>query len=326
MNKGMLIFISVLLVLMITLPSTALLFKGNPENEGMPEKVNNGVVFKVYLPETNELKEYSAKEYLFGVVAGEMDITYEDETLKAQTVAAYSLALYRKEKRRKTPDKSIKNADLTSDSKVDQAFLTKEQIQEKWGENYSQYAKKLEDVIDFVLGKYITYNGEIAETVYHDTSGGKTETAENIWGSKIEYLQSVQSVGDLLNPNYLTKVSVPTDEFVRLLSESNVNISADELKTKVKIASRSESGTVLSVQVGTDSLKGTKIREIFNLRSANFDISFTDEKAEFTVRGYGHGVGMSQYGANEMAKQGSTFEDILKWYYKGCEITDKPFC
>ena len=216
------------------------------------------------------------------------------------------------------------NADVTADSKVDQAFLTKEQIKEKWGNNYEQYAKKLERIISLVKGEYLTYKGEIAQTVYHDTSSGKTETAENMWGSAIEYLTSVQSVGDILNPEYLTKVSVAKDEFVRLLSKNDVKISSDKLKSEIEIISRTESGTVLSIKLGDKTLKGTKIREIFNLRSANFDISITDDKVEFTVRGYGHGVGMSQYGANEMAKQGSSYDEILKWYYKGCEITDKP--
>lgn len=324
MNKGTVIFISIFLVLTMLMPFTVFLFKEKNNDISIPSKKIDNMSFKVYFPNTKEVKTYTIEEYLFGVVAGEMNITCEDEALKAQTIAAYSLALYRKAKREKSPDKSIMNADVTADSKVDQAFLTREQVKAKWGNNYEQYAKKLEAIITLVKGKYLTYNGEIAQTVYHDTSSGKTETAENMWGSAIEYLTSVQSVGDILNPEYLTKVTVAKDEFVRLLSENDVKISSDKLKSEIEIISRTESGTVLSIKLGDKTLKGTKIREIFNLRSANFDISFTDEKVEFTVRGYGHGVGMSQYGANEMAKQGSSYEDILKWYYKGCEITDKP--
>jgi len=324
MKKGTIILISIFLVLMLTIPLTSLIFKENDSSISPPLNNESGVTFNVYFPNTNDVKSYTAEEYLFGVVAGEMNLTYEDEALKAQTIAAYTLALHRKNQRSKNPDSTILNADLVADSKVDQAFLTSEQVKEKWGENFQQYADKLKDIISSVQGNYITYNGEIAQTVYHDTSGGKTETAENMWGSKVPYLTSVQSVGDILNPQYLTKISVANEEFLRLLSENEIKISEDELKTQTKISSRTESGTVMSVEFGNESLKGTKIREIFNLRSANFDISFTDDKVEFTVRGYGHGVGMSQYGANEMAKQGSGFEDILKWYYKGCEICDKP--
>lgn len=324
MNKGTVIFISIFLVLTMLMPFTVFLFKEKNNDISIPSKKIDNMSFKVYFPNTKEVKTYTIEEYLFGVVAGEMNITYEEEALKAQTIAAYSLALHRKAKRDKVPDKNIMNADVTADSKVDQAFLTKEQIKEKWGNNYEQYAKKLERIISLVKGEYLTYKGEIAQTVYHDTSSGKTETAENMWGSAIEYLTSVQSVGDILNPEYLIKVTVAKDEFVRLLLENDVKISSDKLKSEIEIISRTESGTVLSIKLGDKTLKGTKIREIFNLRSANFDISFTDDKVEFTVRGYGHGVGMSQYGANEMAKQGSSYEDILKWYYKGCEITDKP--
>ncbi len=324
MNKGTVIFISIFLVLTMLMPFTVFLFKEKNNDISIPSKKIDNMSFKVYFPNTKEVKTYTIEEYLFGVVAGEMNITYEEEALKAQTIAAYSLALHRKAKRDKVPDKNIMNADVTADSKVDQAFLTKEQIKEKWGNNYEQYAKKLERIISLVKGEYLTYKGEIAQTVYHDTSSGKTETAENMWGSAIEYLTSVQSVGDILNPEYLTKVSVAKDEFVRLLLENDVKISSDKLKSEIEIISRTESGTVLSIKLGDKTLKGTKIREIFNLRSANFDISFTDDKVEFTVRGYGHGVGMSQYGANEMAKQGSSYDEILKWYYKGCEITDKP--
>lgn len=324
MNKGTVIFISIFLVLTMLMPFTVFLFKEKNNDISIPSKKIDNMSFKVYFPNTKEVKTYTIEEYLFGVVAGEMNITFEEEALKAQTIAAYSLALHRKAKRDKVPDKNIMNADVTADSKVDQAFLTKEQIKEKWGNNYEQYAKKLERIISLVKGEYLTYKGEIAQTVYHDTSSGKTETAENMWGSAIEYLTSVQSVGDILNPEYLTKVSVAKDEFVRLLSKNDVKISSDKLKSEIEIISRTESGTVLSIKLGDKTLKGTKIREIFNLRSANFDISITDDKVEFTVRGYGHGVGMSQYGANEMAKQGSSYDEILKWYYKGCEITDKP--
>lgn len=323
MNKGTIILTLILLVMMMVLPSAVFVCDEDEIGGNLKENnsTNTQTFFRVYHPDKKTVQEYTAEEYVVGVVAGEMDISFQDEAIKAQAVAAYTLALHRKERRSKKPDESILCADLTADSSVDQAFLTKDEIKDKWGENFEDNYKRLRNLVESVLGEHLTYQGEIAQTVYHDTSGGKTETAENIWGRSIPYLVSVQSAGDLLNPKYVTKVTVAGDEFISKVNEKGAKVTNDTLAKSISITSRSESGTVLSVKIGEKTFKGTEIRQMFNLRSSNFDIIYKENNAEFTVMGYGHGVGMSQYGANVMAQQGSGYKDILKWYYKGCEIS-----
>lgn len=261
--------------------------------------------------DNNEIVTLSAKEYVMGVVSAEMPASYHEEALKAQAVAAYTFALYRKE------ENKDKEYDITTDSSVDQAYASVESCKKKWGDNYDEYHNKIEKAVNSVMGKKITYNGKTALSVYFSLSGGKTESAKNLWGKDIPYLVPTESVGDMLSPDYLSNLSLSEKEIIEQIPE----IKDVPYKNWFSSPKYSDSGTVLSMTFGEKVIDGKTIREKLNLKSANFDVSFENEKFNFTVRGYGHHVGMSQYGANYMALQGSTFEEILNWYYKGCQVS-----
>lgn len=268
--------------------------------------------FRIYNTQTKEIKEIPVNDYLFGVVAAEMPLLYNEEALKAQAVAAYTFALYRKN------ENADKEYDLTDNHLTDQSYITKEEAISRWGQNADTYREKLNNILNDIENYTITYNNEPILAVYHAISYGKTEDAENIWGKNYPYLKSVTSYGDKLCDGYITTVSIPKENFKELL------------KTKIDFSKHSEitlsdrectsSGTVKKIKICNTEFKGSEIREIFSLRSSNFTIEHTDDSFNFTVYGYGHSVGLSQTGAEYMANEGSNFKEILAHYYQNCQI------
>lgn len=268
-------------------------------------------LFRLKDADTGEITKISAKDYIIGVVSAEMPALYHEEALKAQAVASYTFALYRKE------ENKDKDYDITTSSSLDQAYITNEAAKEKWGDKYSVYSEKISNAVTSVLGQTVTYDGKCALTVYTAISGGKTEAAKNIWGKDISYLTPVESIGDLLSPDYLSTASFTEAQIIEKIPE----LKDIPYKNWFLSPQYSDSGTVLNMKFGDKTIEGSKIRDCLSLKSANFDVVFENNTFNFNVRGYGHLVGMSQYGANYMALQGSTYTEILKWYYKGCEIS-----
>ena len=233
-----------------------------------------------------------------------MPIDYEDEALKAQGIAAFTYALRKKER-------TNEEYDLTDDYQVDQCYKSREGIKEKWGENYAENSEKLERIIAEISGLKLTYNGETALTLYHAVSCGKTLSSKEVWGEDVPYLVSVDSSYDKLNEKYNTVVSVNKSDFIK-------DFSLSEFKTlKIK---KSENGRVDFLTVSDRKINSGEIVKKYFLRSSCFDVETNDESIVFSVFGYGHGVGMSQNGANCMAKNGSSYEEILLHYFKGCKI------
>lgn len=268
--------------------------------------------FNVLNCEDNTITEIPTEDYIFGVVAAEMPALYEAEALKAQAVAAYTFALCRK------AENSDKDYDITTDHTTDQSFITKEKARENWGNNADIYTQKIETVVAEVKDYVILYDKKIITSVYHAISSGKTEDSENIWGVSLPYLKSVTSVGDALADKYISKVEFTFAELkeklkaIAEIEDTKQNLFKDIVKTNA--------GTVKSITIGNIKTEGAKIRNALDLRSSCFDVSYTNEKYIFTVYGYGHGVGMSQNGANYMAKQGFDYKQILTHYYSGCSV------
>ena len=255
----------------------------------------------------------SAQDYLFGVVAAEMPLSYEPEALKAQAVAAYTFACYRRRANRE------RSYDLTTDSMLDQSFTDRAKAKEKWGEKAEENEKKLDAVLKEVSGQYLTYDGQPILAVYHAISPGKTESSEAVWGSALPYLQPVSSPNDTLSPDYISRVTFSAEKLASLLSEEcELSGDAGDYFKNIK---KTPSGTVEEVTVCGKTISGGRIRALLGLRSAAFEISY-EKEFTFTVYGYGHGVGMSQYGAGQMAKQGSDYREILEHYYTGCTLQE----
>lgn len=272
----------------------------------------DGQTLRVLRSESGKIEEMKVEDYLFCVVAAEMPALYETEALKAQAVAAYTYAL-----RKANASKS--DYDITDSSTTDQAFVEKATAREKWGSNADLYEEKITSAIKSVLYKKIVFDGKPILAAYHAISSGKTENVSDIWGGDYPYLSSVDSVGDKLSPNYLSTAVFSADEFCENLKDL-VELSGDGASWLGEMV-RTEAGSVKGIMIGGQEISGDKIRSAFSLRSANFDISFADNKFTFTVRGYGHGIGMSQYGAHYLAMQGKNYKEILLHFYTGCEIT-----
>lgn len=254
----------------------------------------------------------SATDYIRGVVAAEMPALYETEALKAQAIAAYTFACYRKS------TKGDAEYDITADSKTDQAYISDAAAREKWGEKAEEYLNKIQDAVCAVEGMLLTYNGECALSVYHAISSGTTASCKDVWGKDLPYLVGVTSVGDTLDTNYLTTANFSEEELATKLSElTEIDGKPQDWFKNLKVA---DCARVISLELCQKQVSGQEIANLLGLRSANFEISYGNGTFTFTVRGYGHGVGMSQVGANYMAKQGSSYKEILCHYYTGCEI------
>ncbi len=285
------------------------------EAEVTPEKDNTTV--KVMSVSSNNITEMSLKEYLLGVVAGEMNASYHEEALKAQIITAHTLLLYTKEHN----TKDLKGADITDSYAMHQAFLPPEEQKKKWNENYDTYREKIEKCIDEVGNLTLQYDDEYICAVFHAISNGTTENATDVWGGNYPYLVSVSSIGDKLSPAYQSQVTVTEKEFRETLEKQDVKFTDDAEKWIEKITN-TDTGMVKTIKICGKEFKGTDIRTLFDLRSSTFNCEYKNGEFVFTVNGYGHGVGMSQYGANYMAQQGFKYDEILKHYYKGVEIVE----
>lgn len=275
-------------------------------------KKENSTSFKVCDGETGEITEITTEDYIFGVVAAEMPALYEEEALKAQAVAAYTFACVRK------AENTDKSYDITTDHTTDQSFITEADARKKWGDKSDEYTEKIKNAVKDTSGYMITYNGKPITSVYHAISGGKTEDAKDVWGVELKYLKPVTSEGDKLSSDYISEVTFTADELKKKLSDE-LELSGEE-KSYFGNSSRTDSGMVQKITVCGKEITGARLRSLLGLRSSNFEIKYSDSKFKFTVYGYGHGVGMSQNGANYMAKQGSNFKEILTWYYTDCKV------
>ena len=276
------------------------------------ENTNTLTVFRSVSQENVEIDFF---EYVCGSVAAEMPLSYHEEALKAQAIACYTNAL-----RLKNTSKNDALYHISDDSSIHQGYLNREQREEKWGEDFEKYENKLESIVKSVENLAIYHENELCVAAFHAICSGKTETAENIWGEKVPYLTSVKSSGDNLSPQYSSVVVFEKDEFIEIAKDLTESKEIKKLKNSIEIKEKSKAGTVLKVMLDKKEFTGDEIRKAFSLRSPVFTIETTEKTVTFNVTGYGHGVGMSQYGADFMARQGSSYEEILKHYYKGVEI------
>ena len=274
----------------------------------------------VFLSDTKKNLTVSEFEYVCGSVAAEMPLMYHEEALKAQAIACYTNSLRLKNSKNKT---EINGADISDNPATHQGYLTREERKEKWGDDYQKYESKLETIVKAVESEYLTYDGEYCLCAFSAICTGTTESAENVWGEKIPYLVSVKSSGDTLSPQYSTTNTFTKSQFISIMKDLGVSINSKaNLEDVIGKSKTSKAGTVLKIEINKKSLTGEQIRSAFSLRSSAFKITATENEVTFKVSGYGHGVGMSQYGADYMARQGSTYDEILKHYYKGSEITE----
>ena len=274
---------------------------------------------------SGQVLELSMRDYVIGAVLAEMPATYCEEALKAQAVAARTYAIRQREKQRLAPDPELMGADISNDSRKFQAYFTPEQAKDFYGSGYEAYYKKAAGAVDDTDRLALFYEGEPIVAAFHSNSGGMTESAEVVWGSPVDYLVPVESPEDKNSPTYLEEEVFTEKEFREKLEKALPDADfSDPAGEWIEIKETSSSGTVTEMLAGGEKLSGTDFRSIFSLRSANFTVVYNADEENFyiTTKGYGHGVGLSQYGANAMGENGSDFREILLHYYTGAEIKE----
>ena len=283
---------------------------------------SEGNYISVMSSSTGKTEKIKLREYIIGSVAAEMPANYHTEALKAQAVASYTYAKKVSEQNEKYKESYLGEADITDSPDTHQGYIDEKRRREKWGDDFERNEKKIEDAVDEVFGYFMTYNGDTALAVYHSNSAGRTQSAKTLWGTDIPYLVSVESPGDKLSPDYMTAHEFSENEFRKLAVKCDINLD-DDASEWVGELTKAESGYIVSVRLGSTEVSASKFREEFGLKSCCFDIEHTDGKFVVTCYGYGHGAGMSQYGADYMARQGSTWREILRHYYTGIEIDEE---
>ncbi len=255
---------------------------------------------------TGLIETKDLENYVIGVVAAEMPASFSIEALKAQAIASRSYAYYKMKK-------SSGNYDVISDIS-NQAYITEEEMKAKWQENYEIYYKKIKEAVDTTKNEIMTYNDEVIEAFYFAMSNGYTEDVLSVFNEDLPYLKSVESKWDneTLN-NYIVNTQLSTEEFIQKLG-----INSKDVVINSQIYD--DTGRTKEITINSTVFKGTEFRKLLNLRSTDFQISLKDNIVNITTKGYGHGVGMSQYGANGMAKEGFDCYTILKYYYKDIEF------
>lgn len=301
------------------------------ENQAKETMSNNGKtnsnfnlkvdVIKVYLTKEGRIVDVPLEEYIKGVISSEMPVTFELEALKAQAIAARTYTIAHT-KAMGGACKEAKGADLC-DTIHCQVYMNKAARLKAWGVGGEKNWEKIEQAVDETKSMVLTYGGELAKGAYYfSTSSGKTENVEEVFVSALPYLRSVDSPGEEVAPKYNSVVTIPYAKFADTINNEykDAKVSASNLSSQVKIKSRTEGGSVKEITLGNITISGTKFRTLFGLNSANFNIEILSKEVVVKCTGYGHGVGLSQWGANIMAKSGKKYNEILSHYYTGIEI------
>jgi stage II sporulation protein D len=297
----------------------------NLNNENIVK--NSGITFpadgkvKLYHRDQDKVEELDLEEYIMGVVASEVPASFDEEALKAQAIAARTF--YMNKRNNPNKEEKSKGAEIC-DTTHCQVYMSKEERMAKWSKNEAESNwDKIQNAVLDTKGQVLTYEGSILEyPQFFATSSGRTEDAKDVFSIDVPYLKSEESKGEEIAPKYKTTAEISVDEFVDKINKKyvNANLKKSNVTSLVHIDSYTEAGSVKQIKVGSVTIKGTEFRELFNLNSTNFTLDFDKDIVRVNCTGYGHGVGMSQWGANVMAKNGAKYDEILKHYYSGVEI------
>lgn len=268
--------------------------------------VTNNII-RVKDEKTGIINEVPFEDYIKGVVAGEMPATFELEALKAQAVASRSYAMYQMTA---TKDREYDVLNTTAN----QVYLTDQELKENWKEEYPEKINKIKEAINETSGEYLTYEGKVINAMFFSTSVGATENSEEVFVSALPYLRSVDSKWDEASPAYTDTYTFTLEEFYKKL-----NLQYNQTLT-IEVTSKTSTGRTRTLKINGTEINGRDLATKLSLRSNYFDIVQNENNVTITTKGFGHGVGMSQYGANGMAKEGYKYDQILKHYYQNTEI------
>lgn len=273
-----------------------------------------GVEVAVYRFSKSQIEQVPLEDYLVGVVASEMPADFNAEALKAQALTARTYII--KQLMSKQNHLGLPKGAQVGDSTMDQVYSGDDQLRKEWGADYSWKRKKVLDAVRATSGQILTYNGEPIQATFFSTSNGYTENSEDYWPSKLPYLRSVTSPWDKNSPKFNSQQIFTVRDF-----EGKLGVRLGNGSTVGEITARTVGKRVGKVTFGTKTLTGKDIREKLGLKSSDFSWVRKGDNIVINTRGYGHGVGMSQYGANGMAAEGKTYKDIVAHYYTDVAIT-----
>lgn len=331
--KIIIIYAIIVLIIIVTIFTMVKIYGNDTDNKIDPNNIkgfvidNNDVVkeklnidkISVYRVAKNKAETLSLDDYVTGVVCAEMPALFEIEALKAQAVAARTYAVNKIIR----PCSIAHGADIC-DTTDCQVYIDKEEARKKWGEKkWKEYYDKIYDAVKSTSGEVIVYDNKIiTNPQYFAISSGKTEDAKDVFNEDIPYLKSVSSEGENEASKYKSTVTISNNSFIQKMKNSNknINLNSSNLSNQVKIKSYTEAGSVKYISIGGQDVSGIDFRKIFGLNSTYFNISFGSANVTISCTGYGHDVGMSQWGARVMAREGKTYKQILAHYYTGTSI------
>ena len=279
----------------------------NQEDEKIVNEVKDDKDNKTYVTikrSSGLITSIELEEYVIGVVGAEMPASFNVEALKAQAIIARTYAI-----------NTLNKGKILTDNSSTQNYKDNNELKKMWGNSYNTYYQKIQSAVSSTNGMYLTYNGSIIDAVYHSTSNGKTEDSVYVWGNEKPYLKSVDSSYDIINKSFNYEVFLAYSEISNKL---NMEINQN---SNIEILSYTTSGRVEKISINEKIYSGVELRTLLRLRSTDFEIIKEDNGVSIKTKGYGHGVGLSQYGANGMANNGYSYEKILKHYYTGVNIT-----
>ena len=330
--KKIYMYIILFILIFFVLPTICTTTKKTEEVQSISNQIeeNNQIekyeyskykTIKLLHQSTQEVEEIGIDEYLYGVVSSEMPANFEEEALKAQAIVARTYTIYQIINNKSKHE----NADICDDYRCCQAWISKEDRIAKWNENEAEANwNKIVEAVDSTSGKIIVYNGEPINAFFHANSGGVTESSLNIWGGiDYPYLKSVETSGEQDYTQYNSEVILSKEELVEKLKSKYQDINIDfSQEDSIKILEYTTSGRVKTIKFGNKEIAGTEARTLLGLKSTNFTVEIINDNIKFSVTGYGHGVGMSQTGADSLAKFGSNYEEIIKHFYTDVEIIE----
>jgi stage II sporulation protein D len=332
MLRAIVFVVAILLIMILVIPATVvyllpstggqILENPIPEEHAslqLPDKIPS-INVSVYRTGSKQTESVPLEKYVRGVIASEMPAEFEIEALKAQALAARTYIVRRLVEKEFTD--TPKGSEVT-DTELHQVYLNEEELRQRWGYEYDRKITRINQAVNETLGQVLTYDGKPINATFFSTSNGFTENSEEYWGAELPYLRSVKSPWDSISPRYHEQLEVPFQDFQKKLKvQLNVPSSTGVSSEFSEIISRTAGNRVKEVKVGERIFTGKEIRELLGLSSSHFDWTINNGKVVIKTLGWGHGVGMSQWGANGMAMEGYKAEDIVKHYYQGIQIQD----
>ena len=297
-----------LTLILIGIPTLSVLLIKPKEKKIIEKKYlfEKNTKVRVKRVEKDVIETIPLEQYLIGVLSGEMPVSYELEALKAQAVAARTYTLKKMETNKNNQFDIVDNTN-------DQMYLDNNYLKSVWKEDYDNYISKIRQAVNETSGEYLTYDGKIIKAFFFSTSSGKTENCKDVFGENLPYLVSVSSTWDENSPSYLDKKTFSKKDFYEKLNLPY----EDELDIEI---TRNDTNSINTITINDNEMKGTDFRYELDLKSTNIDINETDNQIEITSKGFGHGVGLSQFGAQQLALKGYKYDEILKYYYQGTEF------